>query len=122
MKANALTDHDVCPPKFIEVEGEQIGPGKYAMSKGLVFIPGIEFSCETYVDDVHIIGLRCDFDSNGIKDIKQDMALSKVDGYKKLVEVLKMDEYGISREDITQFQGGIRNDDEVQNQLFKVLI
>ena len=48
--------------------------------------------------------------------------LSKVDGYKKLVEVLKMDEYGISREDITQFQGGIRNDDEVQNQLFKVLI
>ena len=114
MKAIALTDHDVCPPKFIEVDGEQIGPGKYAMSKGLVFIPGIEFSCETYVDDVHIIGLGCDFDSNAIKDIEQDMALSKVDGYKKLVEVLKRDGMDISWDDITRSSGVIRNDDEVQ--------
>lgn len=114
MKAIALTDHDVCPPKFIEVDGEQIGPGKYAMSKGLVFIPGIEFSCETYVDDVHIIGLGCDFDSNAIKGIEQDMALSKMDGYKKLVEVLKMDGYDISWEDVTRFLGEVRNDDEVQ--------
>ena len=114
MKVIALTDHDVCPPKFIEVDGEQIRPEEYALSKGLVFIPGIEFSCETYVDDVHIVGLGCDFDSSAIKDIEQDMALSKVNGYKKLVDVLKMDGMDISWEDITRFSGVIRNDDEVQ--------
>lgn len=114
MKAIALTDHDVRPPKFIEVNDDQINPGEYALSKGLVFIPGIEFSCETYVDDVHIIGLGCDFDSNAIKDIEQDMALSKINGYKKLVEVLQMDGFDISWEDIARYPGRIRNDDAVQ--------
>ena len=45
---------------------------------------------------MHIIGLGCDFDSIAIKGIEKDMALSKVDGYKKLVEVFKMDGYDIS--------------------------
>ncbi len=114
MRVIALTDHDVCPPKFIEVDGEQIRPGEYASSKGLVFIPGIEFSCETYVDDVHIIGLGCDFDSSAVKDIERDMVLSKVNGYRELVDVLNRDGFDICWEDITRFPGGIRRDDEVQ--------
>lgn len=71
---------------------------------------------------MHIIGLGCDFDSIAIKGIEKDMALSKVDGYKKLVEVLKMDGYDISWEDVTRFQGVIRNDGQVQRKhIFETL-
>ena len=61
MKVLALTDHDIRPPLTLEAEGIAKSPKAYATQKGLAFIPGIEYSCDTWVDDVHVVGLGCDF-------------------------------------------------------------
>ncbi|MDD4462582.1 MAG: PHP domain-containing protein, partial [Eubacteriales bacterium] len=63
LRVLVLSDHDVRPPKQIEIDGRTIDPVEYAASRGLIFIPGIEFSCDTENDDVHIVGIGCDFDS-----------------------------------------------------------
>ena len=100
MKVIALTDHDVCPPDYID-EGRKINVFEYSVSRGIRFIPGIEFSCDTYVDDVHIIGLGCNFKSSSIIDIESLMKKSKKDGYKKLVRILNEDGMDITWDDVT---------------------
>ncbi len=43
MKMIALTDHDVCPPKLIEVDGEKIEPGSTLYPKGLFLFRVLSF-------------------------------------------------------------------------------
>jgi len=88
MKAITLCDHDVRPPNFIDVNGTDVSPREYAKTKGLCFIPGIEYSCDTYVDDVHIVGMCCNFDHPVMIANENAMTQSKINGYQKLTEIL----------------------------------
>ena len=88
LRVLALTDHDVLPPKAIDVDGVKMDPVEYAKDKGILLLPGIEISCDTEVDDVHIVGLFCDFGNEALQKIEVDARQSKIDGYKKLCELL----------------------------------
>jgi 3',5'-nucleoside bisphosphate phosphatase len=89
MKAIAIVDHDINPPKTVVTEdGTEMPIKVYAGQLGLSLIKGYEFSCDTSVDDVHIIGYELDWDNEIlVKEIKRAKA-SKAEAYKKLCEVL----------------------------------
>ena len=60
MKAVAITDHDITPPLFIEDEnGKKISSVIFAKENNVDLVLGYEFSCDTNVDDVHILGYKC---------------------------------------------------------------
>ena len=88
IRAIALTDHDICPPESILVDGKRYQTIDYAREKGVILIPGIEISCDTLVEDVHIVGLGCDFSRPEMRAVEQEAAQSKVDGYQKLIALL----------------------------------
>lgn len=89
MKAIAIVDHDIDPPLYIEDrDGKRWNIKEYARDLGLDLILGYEFSCDTYVDDVHIIGYELDWESPLVKEEVERAERSKVDAYRKLCEVL----------------------------------
>ena len=115
LKVLALTDHDMRPPVAVEVDGETVDVLAYAKQKGVSFIGGIEYSCDTDVDDVHIVGLGCDFTQPDFLAVEQAMAKSKVDAYRKLTEVLSQNGILVSWEDVLAGGAqGRRADDAVQ--------
>jgi len=115
MKAIALTDHDTRPPETIRIEdGSLISPVDYARSKGLIFIPGIEYSCDTNVDDVHIVGLGCNFHDPAIVKTENDAEQSKMQGYKKLTEILCENGIHVSWDDVLNGTVPPRKPEEVQ--------
>ena len=69
VKILAITDHDIVPPEMIE-----LGGGKrqeitaYAKGIGVELLRGIEISCETYIDDVHLVCLGCDWNAPYFKE------------------------------------------------------
>jgi len=114
MKVIAITDHDIVPPSEIEVDGKNMDLLKYASDKGLCVIGGYEFSCDTNVDDVHIIGLGCDWQSSGILREMDNAVQSKVEGYRKLTEVLTKNSINVTWEDVLYNDGKPRKPQEVQ--------
>ena len=115
LKVLALTDHDVRPPVTVEVGCESVDVKACAKQKGVSFIGGIEYSCDTDVDDVHIVGLGCDFTQPDFLRVEQAMAKSKVDAYRKLTELLTRNGILVSWEDVLAGGAqGRRADDAVQ--------
>lgn len=53
LKVMAITDHDMMLPAI----WKGIDLVSYGAEKGIRLLPGIEVSCDTWNDDVHIIGL-----------------------------------------------------------------
>lgn len=89
MKAIAITDHDIDPPLYIlDESGRKTDIKKFAKNLGLDLILGYEFSCDTYVDDVHIIGYELDWKSRLVKEEVERAEKSKLSAYKQLCEVL----------------------------------
>jgi len=89
LKAVAVTDHDVGFPKKVTLaDGNTVDPVIWAASLGLILIPGMEFSCDTMIDDVHIVGLGCNFEHPSILAAEREAEESKVGGYIKLTEIL----------------------------------
>ena len=59
----AITDHDVLPPAEVSLpDGSVREIHAYAGERGVCLLRGIEFSCETEIQDVHIVGLGCDWE------------------------------------------------------------
>ncbi|KAA8670816.1 PHP domain-containing protein [Clostridium sp. HV4-5-A1G] len=88
MKVIAITDHDIQPPSVVKVGNEEIPIKKYAFDKGIELVLGYEFSCDTYVDDVHILGYKLDWSNKLVEDEVRRERESKVDAYRKLCDVL----------------------------------
>jgi len=89
MKAIAIVDHDINPPETVQTKnGIDVPIKNYARMSGIYLILGYEFSCDTFVDDVHIIGYELDWKSEALmKEIRRAKA-SKAEAYKKLCELL----------------------------------
>lgn len=85
----AVTDHDVLPPDTVTVSGERIDFAEYALDKGVVALRGIEFSCQTEVEDTHLVGLGCDFGNPAIGELVERIAKSKTMAYVELLKRLK---------------------------------
>lgn len=89
MHAIAITDHDIDPPGTVTLaDGSEVGALGYAASKGIVLIPGYEFSTDTQVDDVHICGYGMDWEHPDLLAEIEAAKRSKSDGYKALSERL----------------------------------
>lgn len=93
IKVIAITDHDMIPPDEIETEEGCMSLGDYALSKGITAVPGIEISCDTNVEDVHIIAFGCDWSHPFFKELQEMTIKSKTDSYRKVVE--RLNRHGI---------------------------
>lgn len=117
MKVIAITDHDVLPPSKIEVAGQMVDPVVYAKNKGVKLLPGIEFSCETEIEDVHVVVLGCDYTDPKILEINQKIVDSKIDAYQKLVELLSEKGYPMTWEEVLNYNNISRKPEDVQKKL-----
>ncbi len=115
LRVLALTDHDVRPPETICFDGQEMETKAYARQSGVSFIGGIEYSCDTDVDDVHIVGLGCDFSMPEFLAAEQAMARSKADAYRALTEVLTHHGILVRWEEVLENADGSRRaEDAVQ--------
>jgi len=106
LKVLALTDHDVLPPAEIELpDGSTQDICQYARSRGLCFLRGIEFSCETTIQDVHIVGLGCDWEHPALAREAENVSLSKARSYIETLERLTKRGYPIRLEEVLSFGG-----------------
>lgn len=117
MKVIVITDHDVLPPDSIEVNGVMVDPVLYAEKKGIKLLPGIEFSCETQVEDVHIVVLGCDYSNPKILEMNQKIIKSKIFSYQKLLEVLASNGYVITWEEVLNYDDIPRKPEDVQKKI-----
>lgn len=95
VKILAITDHDVLPEDSVETGEACIPVSEYADRHGVAVLPGIEVSCDTCVDDVHIVGLGCDWASPGLRWLPELAVRSKTESYRLLVE--KLAEAGMAK-------------------------
>jgi len=88
MKAIAITDHDIIPAETEIVKGREIDLRSYARERGLILIFGYEFSTDTYVNDVHILGYELDWSAKKVHQEMERAKKSKGEAYRKLCAVL----------------------------------
>lgn len=117
MKVIAITDHDVLPPNQIEVEGVMVDPVLYAKGKEIKLLPGIEFSCETEVEDVHVVVLGCDYTDPKFMEMNQRIVDSKIYSYQKLVDVLCEKGYPMTWAEVLNYNNTPRKPEDVQKKL-----
>ena len=85
MKAIGIVDHDIVPPETLALDGGEIVTIQdYSYKKGLIVVPGYEFSCDTFVDDVHICGYMMDWSDPEIAAEMDLCEKSKTDAYEEL--------------------------------------
>lgn len=97
----AITDHDRIPEDLFEDEyGKERKLTDFAKSLKLTLLLGMEVSCDTNVEDVHIICFGCDWKNGWFKKMENEVAVSREEGYKKLVERLREDEIDITWEEV----------------------
>lgn len=117
LKVAAITDHDIKPPVWIEVDGKKVSPVDYARSKGLKLILGIEISCETYVDDTHLVCFGCDWNAPYFEELAQFTADSKINGYKELVEYLNQHNMPLTWQEVLENNGHPVTAENVQKKM-----
>lgn len=117
MKVMALTDHDVVPPKVVIVQDEEKDIVSYAKEKGLDLILGTEFSCDTNIEDVHLVAYECDWEHPKITEITYRVAQSKVESYKKLVSLLYEVGLKLSWDELLENNGNPIKEDEIQKKM-----
>ena len=110
MKVLAVTDHDVLPPAVVTLpDGSEEEICSYAAREGLCLLRGIEYSCETTVQDVHIVGLGCDWTGPIMAREVNEIALSKARAYEETVRRLNERGYSMDLEELLTM-GGTRID------------
>ena len=120
MLAVAITDHDVLPPEAVDVDEKTMTVADYAVSLGIGVLRGTEISTDTEVDDVHIVGFGCGWNSEAIQWLPRMAAESKIAGYRQLVDGLRKSGFNLHWEELTE--GGRRSDDWVQKKhIFELL-
>jgi len=81
MRAIAIVDHDICPENPDKLK-------KTACKKELGLVFGYEFSCDSNVDDVHIIGYELDWSAPSVIFAQEFAKKSKSSAYKELCMLL----------------------------------
>ena len=88
LKVIGITDHDVLPPLRISDGGPEFDICEYGCSKGIIVVPGYEFSCDTWVEDVHVCGYGLCWSDPELMAEVDAAAKSKSNAYKELCECL----------------------------------
>ena len=135
MKVIAITDHDIRPPKEIEivnntgadapaggtsdsaVSRKRVDAVDYARSRGLLLLRGIEISCETTVEDCHIVCFGCDWDDPFFDKLEREVVESKIRSYRELVRRLDADGMRMTWEEVLENGGNPIREDQVQKKM-----
>ncbi len=117
VKIMAITDHDVIPPEMVNVDGREIKTVDYAKEQGVNVLFGIEISCETWIDDTHLVCFGCDWDDKFFKELDVFTIKSKIGSYKKLAEALTEKGMAISWEEILDNNGHPVLEEQVQKKM-----
>jgi 3',5'-nucleoside bisphosphate phosphatase len=88
LRVLAITDHDVPPPETIEVDDTEVAALEYARGRGIRLLLGCEYSCDTWVDDVHICGYQLDWRRPEVLAEVAAAERSKSRAYEELCEKL----------------------------------
>ncbi|MDR1478416.1 MAG: PHP domain-containing protein [Planctomycetaceae bacterium] len=108
----AITDHDVFPPATVSVDNKTIPTQEYAKSLGLSVLLGMEVSCETNVDDVHIVCFGCDWGKSPLSRLPAIVEESKIESYRQVVERLRLNGMNILWSELTcdvgRVDGGVQ--------------
>lgn len=106
LRVLALTDHDILPPAEIHLPGGgSHSVVNWARGRGLCLLCGVEISCETGLEDVHIIGLGCRWNDAEMKNMTQQIAQSKAASYYETVRRLNERGYAFTMEELLGFDG-----------------
>lgn len=122
LKVLAITDHDVVPPELVEADGKKIPITEYAAQQGLVLIPGIEISCDTENEDVHLVCLGCDWTHPFFAAMEAGIQQSKVESYRTMVENFARAGYQVDWLDVLDKTGNQTHPERIQKkQIFQYL-
>lgn len=122
LKAVAITDHDVRPPEAVETDQGLMEIISYGRSKGVLILPGIEVSCDPRNEDVHMVGLGCDFHCSYFLNLEQKVRQSKLESYRQLVEKLNGCGYAISWLEVLESTGNGAHPEQIQKkQIFELM-
>lgn len=103
MKAVAIADHDVLPPDKIDLpDATEKDLCEAGAQQGVALLRAIEFSCETTVQDVHIVALGCDWSHPGILRQVEDIADSKVSAYAETLHRLAERGYPMTMQEVLE--------------------
>ncbi|MFT3983626.1 MAG: PHP domain-containing protein [Lachnospiraceae bacterium] len=122
LKVAAITDHDVRPPGFVYVNGRKKDILSYAQSRQVKLIRGIEISCETLIDDVHLVCFGCRWEDVFFKDLEQFTISSKVKSYKMLIKALQENGIAVTWEEVLGNDGIRVAEEAVQKKMIFELI
>lgn len=119
VKILAITDHDVIPPANVTLEDgrTEMESCEYAASKGIRLLCGIEVSCETEVEDVHIVCFGCDWNDPYFEQLQSEVVHSKIESYAEVVRRLREDGNDISWEEVLQNNGNPIKEEQVQKKM-----
>jgi predicted metal-dependent phosphoesterase TrpH len=97
----ALTDHDVIPPEEIQLPSGASGNFEaYAAGRGICLLRGIEISCESQIEDVHLVGIGCKWNHPGIVHMAEDVVLSKEEAYTETIRRLNERGYSMTLDEV----------------------
>jgi 3',5'-nucleoside bisphosphate phosphatase len=122
MEIVAVTDHDIVLADFISIDGREIECTDYAKKLGLKLIPGIEISCDTDVEDVHMLGYGCNWSDLYFSNLDKFIKKSKIESYMKLIAALQKRGFYITLEDVLETGGGKGEPEKIQKKhIFETL-
>ena len=123
VKVLAITDHDIRPPERITLSsGENADVAEYAARKGISLLRGIEISCETTVEDCHIVCLGCNWGDPFFDRLESSVRESKIAGYQELISRLSKDGIDITWDEVLENGGNPVTEDHVQKKMIFELI
>lgn len=105
LKVQAITDHDVTLPLYYEEEGKKINLEEFAAENGVELVRGIEISCDTNNEDVHLIGLFCDWDAPEFRTLEEWVRKSRTESYREIVKRLFQSGYQVSWDELLVYAG-----------------
>lgn len=100
LKVQAITDHDTILPLVYETEQGALNLEHFAAERGVELLRGIEISCDTNNEDVHLIGLYCDWENPAFAELEQFVRQSRARGYQGMVDCIAKAGYAVEWEEI----------------------
>lgn len=122
MAVIAITDHDIRPPETVPTEKGDVDINEYARFKGMHLLRGIEISCETDIEDTHIVGFGCDWNAPYFRELEASVADSKVGSYKRLVDALNENGIAVGWQEVLDNNGSPVPEEAVQKKMLFELI
>lgn len=105
LKVLAITDHDITLPLYYQEKGRPVNLEEYAAGKGVMLLRGIEISCDTNNEDVHLLGLYCNWDAPEFAKLETWVQESRTQSYREIVKRLSNMGYQASWDELLEYTG-----------------